>query len=246
MKTQPTRPPWPQPTEDSENGNVASAKESSHEKNCMEITFNLLSIPQLDSSTGTRTSIDYFLDKSNHYVQPVIKPNQNQKIKFDELIGKKIDFHGHIGIIEDVPNDNICWVHFEGEPLGSTRGIKMSDVLSHMYEIPSAGEKIKLADRFNAGKIRYTLIPVEAEEAEARVWMKGAEKYGEANWQKGLPFKSVLDSLQRHAKALQKGQLIDPETGEPHAAHIRCNAAMLIVFAITHPELNDLPKSDTP
>jgi len=88
--------------------------------------------------------------------------------------------------------------------------------------------------RYNTGKPRMSLIPAIAEEKEAFVWTKGAEKYGEGfNWAKGGPalsFSSILDSMGRHYNALKKGQDIDPESGEHHAAHIRCNAAMLLEY----------------
>lgn len=90
------------------------------------------------------------------------------------------------------------------------------------------------ATRHNAGKIDYTLIPVDALEAEARVWAAGEGKYGRGNWERlwgGQTVQVVMASLLRHAMAIQSGETTDPETGEYHAAHIRCNAAMLIRHA---------------
>lgn len=87
------------------------------------------------------------------------------------------------------------------------------------------------ARRNNEGKIDLTLIPVCAQEEEARVWMHGEEKYGRDNWQKLWGDKTtdvVMASLLRHAYAILKGETKDEESGFLHAAHIRCNAAMLI------------------
>ena len=89
------------------------------------------------------------------------------------------------------------------------------------------------AKRFNAGKVDLTLLPVAACKAEARVWMKGAEKYGRKNWEKlwGEDTTNiVMASLLRHAFAILEGETVDPETQEYHAAHIRANAAMLIHY----------------
>ena len=89
--------------------------------------------------------------------------------------------------------------------------------------------------RFNKGKVDYTLIPPDAEEAEARVWMAGMAKYGRNNWEKlwgDDTILVVLASTRRHMAAIQRGEYRDPETGELHAAHIRCNAAMLIRYAL--------------
>jgi hypothetical protein len=101
-----------------------------------------------------------------------------------------------------------------------------------------------LADRKNDGKVQLTLIPYEAQKQEALVMMFGAKKYSRDNWKKGLPFLSVCDSILRHVNAYIQGETNDPESGLPHMAHLRCNAAFLIEFGITHPELDDRkPKS---
>lgn len=84
--------------------------------------------------------------------------------------------------------------------------------------------------RYNSGKVDFTLVPLDALEAEAKVWMAGEAKYGRLNWQKLWADQTadvVLASLLRHAYAISRGEDVDPETGLPHAAHIRCNAGML-------------------
>ena len=45
-------------------------------------------------------------------------------------------------------------------------------------------EKNTEAKRFNEGKVDYTILPIDALEAEARVWMAGEKKYGRHNWEK--------------------------------------------------------------
>lgn len=100
-------------------------------------------------------------------------------------------------------------------------------------------DRIKTADRFNDGKVQLSYLPTKAQESEARVWMKGAKKYTRDNWKKGLPFLSVIDSMLRHVLAFKEGENNDPETGESHMGHVRCNAAMLIEFLESHPELDD-------
>ena len=91
----------------------------------------------------------------------------------------------------------------------------------------------RTALRYNTGKVDLTLIPIDAQEAEARVWMAGEKKYGRNNWEKLWGDKTtdvVLASMLRHIAAIQKGETHDAESGQPHAAHIRCNAAMLIRY----------------
>ena len=99
--------------------------------------------------------------------------------------------------------------------------------------VKEAVEDMKLeggGKRFNEGKIRLELLVPEAMEAEARVWAMGAKKYGEYNWQKGMPWLTVIGCLLRHILAILKGEDIDKESGELHAAHIKCNASMLIYY----------------
>lgn len=109
----------------------------------------------------------------------------------------------------------------------------------YKYLKSEENRKTKTADRFNDGKVQLSYIPNKAQEAEARVWMKGAKKYSRDNWKKGLPFLSVIDSMLRHVLAFKEGEDNDPETGESHMAHVKCNASMLIEFLSTHPELDD-------
>lgn len=99
------------------------------------------------------------------------------------------------------------------------------------------------AKRYNTGKIDLTLLPVDALKAEAEVWQAGERKYGRRNWEKLWGDDTVnvaMASLLRHAFAILEGEDRDSETGLLHAAHIRCNAAMLIRYSN---ELNNRPGS---
>ena len=94
-------------------------------------------------------------------------------------------------------------------------------------------KKITTAKRFNEGKVDLTLIPYDAEIEEARVWMMGEEKYGRNNWEKLWGEDTVdlcLACSLRHINAMKRGELIDNESGLPHAAHVRCNMAMIIRY----------------
>ena len=87
------------------------------------------------------------------------------------------------------------------------------------------------ANRYNAGKVDYTLLPIDALTAEAKVWMGGEKKYGRHNWEKLWGDDTVnvaMASALRHSYAILEGELIDQESGLPHAAHVRCNMAMII------------------
>jgi hypothetical protein len=69
------------------------------------------------------------------------------------------------------------------------------------------------------GKGRYDLIPPIAMQRLARHYENGAKKYGEHNWEKGIPLSRYIDSLIRHAYKLLLGM-----EDEDHAAAIAWNA----------------------
>lgn len=86
-------------------------------------------------------------------------------------------------------------------------------------------------DRFNAGKLRYDLIPPDALADVARVYTYGANKYEPRNWEKGLSWSDTLASLERHVQAFKAGEDRDAESGLPHMAHVAWNALTLLAFA---------------
>jgi hypothetical protein len=94
-------------------------------------------------------------------------------------------------------------------------------------------EEIENADkgvRFNAGKLRWSLVHYQSLEPLVKVLMFGAQKYADHNWKKGLPPVEVLESMQRHLAALMDGETQDSESGLPHIGHIMCNAMFYSYF----------------
>lgn len=95
--------------------------------------------------------------------------------------------------------------------------------------------------RFNEGKTRHDLVPAFAQEQYAKVLTKGAEKYEERNWEKGMDWSKVLASLKRHINRFERGEDFDKETGLLHMAHVMCNAGFLVEYYKIHPSGDDRP-----
>lgn len=74
----------------------------------------------------------------------------------------------------------------------------------------------------------------------AKHFEQGAKKYGEYNWQKGIPAKSYIDSAVRHyLKYLRR------DTDERHDRAFVWNILCCIWTCKHKPELNDYRKDDT-
>lgn len=95
--------------------------------------------------------------------------------------------------------------------------------------------------RYNANKVRYELIPTHLLESTARVFEHGARKYSEWNWTKGMPWSVLIGCIKRHLAAIERGEDIDPESGERHVGHLMCNALMLEHYMNLYPEGDDRP-----
>jgi Domain of unknown function (DUF5664) len=92
------------------------------------------------------------------------------------------------------------------------------------------------------GKGRYDLISPIFLRRLAIVFEKGAEKYADRNWEKGIPLGKYLDSALRHIEQVLEGQ-----DNEDHAAQASWNLCCfihtkeMIDRGILPEELNDLP-----
>lgn len=115
--------------------------------------------------------------------------------------------------------------------------------------------------RFNSGKPRYDLVHAWSHLQMVNVLTKGANKYAERNWEKGMAWTKVIASLKRHVAAIERGEDYDYDnncdgcrkstiggewhctnhTGELHAALIQCNAHFLTAYYKIYPQGDDRP-----
>lgn len=86
------------------------------------------------------------------------------------------------------------------------------------------------------GKGRYDLLPPAAIKRIADVYERGAIKYAERNWEKGIPISRCIDSALRHVF-----QYLDGQRDEDHLAQAAWNLLACMHFEEKMPELNDLP-----
>lgn len=82
--------------------------------------------------------------------------------------------------------------------------------------------------KYDEEKVRMDLVPLECVENVCKILTFGAKKYGDNTWQ-DLPnfWSRYKAALLRHITAIDKGELIDPESGLPHIDHVLCNAVFL-------------------
>lgn len=94
----------------------------------------------------------------------------------------------------------------------------------------NVSQKNEPALRYDAGKLRYDLLPHDGLEELVRVYTVGAAKYADRNWEKGMSWSRCLGSLMRHTWKFWSGETHDPETGCHHMAMAAWNAIALCVY----------------
>ena len=80
-------------------------------------------------------------------------------------------------------------------------------------------------------KLRYDLMPLDAERSVVEVLTYGARKYSPENWWKVPDLKTRYHAAaRRHIAAWAGGEQLDPESRLPHLAHAMC--CLLFVLQI--------------
>ena len=63
--------------------------------------------------------------------------------------------------------------------------------------------------KFDAGKLRLDLVPIEGVRAVADILTGGAKKYGDRNWEKGMDWSRPYVACLRHLFAWWDGEKVD-------------------------------------
>lgn len=95
-------------------------------------------------------------------------------------------------------------------------------------------------------KIDTDLVPFELIVAAAVGLGLGEHKYAARNFEKGLSYRSLINSLERHCKALKDGEEIDADTGIPHYMLIASSTAMLVHNVMQDVVIDDRATPKTP
>ena len=109
------------------------------------------------------------------------------------------------------------------------------------------GETKTGAQRESIGtKIDTDLVPFELIVAAAVGLGLGEHKYAARNFEKGLSYRSLINSIERHCKALKDGEELDKDTGIPHYMLIASSTAMMVHNVMQGAVIDDRAPPKTP
>ena len=118
-------------------------------------------------------------------------------------------------------------------PLGVIARLLGDPVLINIHYFQDSGDVTFLYGALNRGDIIEFGLPHTLLEV-SKHFEEGAKKYGEHNWQKGIPVKCYIDSAVRHYLKWLRG-----DDDEPHDRAFVWNILCCIWTCESMPELND-------
>ena len=122
-----------------------------------------------------------------------------------------------------------------GEWRCTYQAYRLAHEVASSEELPGPPAMVKVAAqeglKYDGGKPRWSLLMrgcANALQAVVRVLTFGAQKYADDSWQ-GVQNgqQRYRDALYRHMNAIERGELVDDESGESHWAHVATNALFL-------------------
>lgn len=159
---------------------------------------------------------------------PNVIKDSGERTAFDS--GAVRDMHEGKGRCDLMPLDVVATILGEGIP---------DAILSALYSFAKTGIVSFLYDSFEffrnmlGNEVETLLLEV------AKHFEEGAKKYGENNWQKGIPVRSYIDSAVRHYLKWLRG-----DDDERHDRAF-CWNIMCAIWTCTHmPELNEYRRKE--
>ena len=106
-------------------------------------------------------------------------------------------------------------------------------------------DEIRITDAKTGGQkgkkmARFSLIPPEMLWDLAEHYGKGALKYEDRNWERGIQWSLALDALERHLNQWKQGEDRDPETGSHHLIAVIWHATALFWYQLRGKGTDDL------
>jgi fermentation-respiration switch protein FrsA (DUF1100 family) len=97
---------------------------------------------------------------------------------------------------------------------------------------PRARTKV-VGAKDDGGKLRWSLLPLDALREIVRVLMKGADKYTPGGWEHVDSARDrYYDAALRHLTAWFEGERLDPEFGTHHLANACCCVLFLLALSL--------------
>lgn len=98
--------------------------------------------------------------------------------------------------------------------------------------------------RLNSGKLRHDLLNPWAIERMVEVLTIAANsgKYPERNWERGMSWSKIIESIERHLSAIKQCEDFDSETKCLHAAHLACNTHFLLAYYNIYKQGDNRPR----
>lgn len=87
--------------------------------------------------------------------------------------------------------------------------------------------------KLDAGKYRFSLLPIRSVVEIVKVLEFGAKKYDVNNWQHVPDAETrYFDAAMRHLIAFKEGEKLDEESGLHHLAHAGCCVLFMLWFEV--------------
>lgn len=87
-------------------------------------------------------------------------------------------------------------------------------------------------DSMTSPKTKFCLIPWEWTKGLAELLTLGANKYGDRNWEEGIPYSEIYSALQRHLNAWWSGEVYDPQDGQHHLLSVAWCALVMFSYQL--------------